>query len=367
MTGSACHIYSAADNGPRGTGGLSVADRKNEENGIWCCSYHGRLIDTNQGSHYPAEMLKHWKQLHRARIVREMAGIKSNLGWVDQLEIINSFWFKPSTKLRFSKATLIYGNEPSGKSCVCQLLASLWQSHALARWRRRDHDIRLDYFAPELQTILLSIGKGEVHRSNGTRLLPQGPSDLRLVYLPEHSVGELCRYSDLDDLSRISTIFGTDPETIKSLCKDIRVNGHPLWRQMEFREEHVEPSEDGGELGRDGWYLYVPVGKNPSEKLRLICLATSEEIGVLVQFATAMARVHSYDAPTLLLLDGGGWNWGYPLLDSFAPYFAKQPYQVVLALRGCPENFGSEPWEEWGAAYFEGHGIGKNTVTEVSR
>jgi len=98
-TGIACHIYSAADNGPRGTGGLSVEDRQKEENGIWCCAYHGRLIDTNQGGRFPAEMLKHWKRLHRDRILRETSGAGTTLGWVDELELINSYLFKPSSKI----------------------------------------------------------------------------------------------------------------------------------------------------------------------------------------------------------------------------------------------------------------------------
>lgn len=364
-TGTACHIYSAADNGPRGTGGLSAEDRQKEENGIWCCKDHGALIDTNQGGRFPVELLKHWKRLHRDRILRERDGTRTNLGWMDQLEIINSFWFKPSTKITFSKSTLFYGNEPSGKSCVCQLLAGIWHSHAVERWRGRNHDIKLNYFAPESQTIHLTIQEREVHRSNETRRLPQGPSDLRLVYIDEKFDHELRSYSDRDHLSRISTVFGTDPETVKSLCDDIRVNGHPLWRLMEFREEHITPNEDEGEPGRDGWYLYVPVGKY---KVPFTGLAKSEQIGVMVQFAAALARVHSHDAPTVLLLDGGGWNWLDGLLDAFAPYLAKQPFQVVLVLRSRPLNFGGEPWQEWGAAHFEcGEGIGNNTVTEVSR
>jgi hypothetical protein len=90
----------------------------------------------------------------------------------------------------------------------------------------------------------LTLQEREVHRSNETRRLPQGPSDLRLVYIDENFDHEIRSYSDRDHLSRISTVFGTDPETVKSLCDDIRVNGHPLWRLMEFREEHSAPNED---------------------------------------------------------------------------------------------------------------------------
>jgi hypothetical protein len=246
------------------------------------------------------------------------------------------------------------------------LLAGVWHSSAVERWRRRDHDIRLSYYAPESQKIVLTIKDSELHRFNGDRRLPQGPSDLRLVYLDEKFDREIRYDSERDHLSRIGLVFGSDPETVKSLCDDIRVNGHPLWRLMEFREEHISPNEDEGEPGRDGWFLYVPVGKNPSDKISLTGLATSEQIGVMVQFAVALARTHSHDAPTLLVLDGGGWNWLDTLLDAFAPYLAMQPFQVVLVLRSRPLNFGGKPWNEWGAAYFEGgKGVGNNTITSV--
>lgn len=43
--GTACHIYSAAAEGPRGQGGKDKAFLESEANGIWCCAYHGTLID----------------------------------------------------------------------------------------------------------------------------------------------------------------------------------------------------------------------------------------------------------------------------------------------------------------------------------
>jgi hypothetical protein len=119
QNGTACHIYSASSGSPRGTGGLSRAQRQSIENAIWCCASDGRLIDTNKGGRYPAELLKHWKLLHEARVDRERAGFETHLGWVHRLEIINSVLFRPSAELKFSKATLIYGDGPVGKSSIC--------------------------------------------------------------------------------------------------------------------------------------------------------------------------------------------------------------------------------------------------------
>lgn len=57
LTGTACHIYSAAPKGPRGQGGLSPAQLAAPENGVWACATHGRLIDTNKGDRYPTSTL----------------------------------------------------------------------------------------------------------------------------------------------------------------------------------------------------------------------------------------------------------------------------------------------------------------------
>lgn len=53
---------------------MSIEQRQAIANGIWCCADHGRLIDTNRGYKFPAELLKHWKALHEGRIAREMGG-----------------------------------------------------------------------------------------------------------------------------------------------------------------------------------------------------------------------------------------------------------------------------------------------------
>ena len=63
--GMACHIYSAAEEGPRGRGGKDDELIRSAENGIWCCSYHGHLIDKGRGADYPAPCFllgKNWRK-----------------------------------------------------------------------------------------------------------------------------------------------------------------------------------------------------------------------------------------------------------------------------------------------------------------
>jgi hypothetical protein len=366
--GTACHIYSASSGGPRGTGGLSKEERQSIENAIWCCADHGRLIDTNKGDRYPAELLKQWKRLHEARVDREVSGLKTHLGWVHRLEIINSILFRPSVELQFSKATFIYGDGAVGKSSICEWLAGISLPRALMRWRKYDHDIELEYFSPDPQTILLSMNEKGVHRSLNGKPLLEGPADLRVIYLPGDYDQKFRRDLETDDLNWLAKIFSSDPETIKNLYADIRINGHHFCRYMEFREEHWEENEEEGESARDGWYLYVATDRDPSAKLPLESLATSEQIEVMVQLATALARVQALHTPTLLVLDAGSWNWCDELFDEFAPYLAEQPYQVVLARAVRPTHFSNKEWVEWSAAEVKrGKGRGNNTIVPAFR
>jgi hypothetical protein len=326
------------------------------------------LIDTNDGERFPAALLKHWKALHEAWVDRDTAGFHTQLGWVHQLEIINSLLFKPSTLLRFSKATLIRGGSATGKSSICECLVGISHSRALQRWRGISHDLKLDYFAPDLQSLLLTMNKGEAQRSINGKKLIAGPNNLTIVYFPESHNRKFRRDAESDDLAWLAKIFDMEPETIRGVCDDIRVHGHPLLRHMEFREEHVEPDEEEGEPGRDGWFLYVNTGNNVAPmNLPLGSLATSEEIIVLVQIAAALARIQSQHTPTILVLDAGEWNWDESVYDELAPYLAKQPYQVILAHAYQPVDFRRPEWIDWVALEVKrGKDVGNNSIVPLA-
>ena len=66
VVGHICHIYAAADNGPRGKSGLTEEERNAPENLILMCGYHHPLVD-KQWETYPAETLKAWKRAHEAK------------------------------------------------------------------------------------------------------------------------------------------------------------------------------------------------------------------------------------------------------------------------------------------------------------
>jgi len=75
-TGIGCHIVAAAD-GPaarRVYPTMSDEVRRSPENGIWCCTHHGKLIDADDAT-YTVEALRAWKALaiRRAQLSQMLA------------------------------------------------------------------------------------------------------------------------------------------------------------------------------------------------------------------------------------------------------------------------------------------------------
>jgi hypothetical protein len=76
VVGQICHIYAAADKGPRGAPGLTEKARNAADNLILLCGHHHPLVD-KQWETYPAETLKAWKKAHEAKFQKGTAqGLK---------------------------------------------------------------------------------------------------------------------------------------------------------------------------------------------------------------------------------------------------------------------------------------------------
>jgi len=62
VVGHICHIYAAADDGPRGRPGMTEEERDAAENLILLCGHHHQIVD-KQYQDYPADKLKTWKAI----------------------------------------------------------------------------------------------------------------------------------------------------------------------------------------------------------------------------------------------------------------------------------------------------------------
>ena len=125
-TGSASHIYGASEQGPRGAGGHSYAERSSIENAIWLCAQHSRVVDANEGEGFPPALLRSFKEEHEARVAAEHAGRRYY--WIAGLEVGRNPVFCANERIRLTKVTLIVGENGTGKTTILRWLDQIGDS-----------------------------------------------------------------------------------------------------------------------------------------------------------------------------------------------------------------------------------------------
>ncbi len=145
LTGSASHIFSASEDGPRGTGGLSKEERQSVENGVWLCALHARVVDSNRGDKFPAELLHSFRDEHEARIAAENEGLP--LHRVMKLEIGENPVFETNTEVPLGKVTLLVGENATGKSTVFRWIDQLGGSSQPYNTAHKSRTALIEYSA----------------------------------------------------------------------------------------------------------------------------------------------------------------------------------------------------------------------------
>jgi len=321
--GVASHIYAAATNGPRGQNGLGPEQISSVENGVWCCAYHGTLIDTNAGDAYPAVRLLAWKHLKDAQLQRAMDGQWSGTGWFSSFRISKHALFQPDATLDFSKVTVLQGRD-IGKTAVLDWIAASAGRLLPNRWLTHPSDLltELTYFAPDEKKIEFEIEDGRSRLLVERAPRVEAPRDLTVVTIPESYRDHLG--DSLDDDARIATLFGVDAPTVRALEDDLRREGGSIGRSMTFKTE--TPSLEEVEVDEK----VVPRTVLRARGISFSGLSGSERIQAVLELACALARHRALEAPTLLTLDSTDWNFDEVKWDSTIVYLLKQPFQTLL-------------------------------------
>jgi hypothetical protein len=345
-TGRACHIYSAAEGGPRGNAGLTPEQLRSASNAIWLCAEHADLIDKNLGERYPAELLHSYKHLQEAKIAREQKGIFAPMAWFQQIVIHTSPLFAPEALIQFGKVTLILGPNEIGKSAFCDWLAGLGNPTALLRWLpdrygRSELDIDVVCHMPEEHRVRLRIAPPSSMRFwIDDREGPIQALPLRFIFIKEERLSK--NWEDIDDLELICARLNVDPVTLPSLFPFVDSHGFGWARNLRFVDE---VSEDGKESRKT---LYADVSTTvPGLCFRV--LSHSEQTFLLVELAAALARCSSQFTPTMLLLDGGMPQLDPEKLKQLAEQLAspRHLFQTVIVLPNRANDSENLRWAGW--------------------
>ncbi|WP_206089936.1 hypothetical protein [Pseudomonas viridiflava] len=342
--GVACHIFSAAEDGPRGRGQQTDVFISSEKNGIWCCSSHASLIDKKKGNEFPAAVLFAWKALAEARIRKLLDDAPSPLGWVDTIEFSEYGDLITPPSITLSRNTLIFGPNCCGKTSLMEAAASVSDSKYAetfgGTYRNGAHlkyKVQIKYSTVDTfnKTLELEMCNGSLIRKEGRTpyLLP--PGDLEVILCSERATRRKPHEDDVDFLMRYLSIDKTALFYLAEMG-----GGELLPGDMRFEQAvDIEYNDFDEEISKkkyksdDEPYVNLLFRRHGGQHwVTLNRLATSEYGKLLVSFAVTKARETCKQKLTLFLVDGLIYNFDKYNFEQVLNVLSKSDFQSALIL-----------------------------------
>lgn len=307
-TGTAAHIFAAAERGPRGTGGLSAAERSHITNGIWLCGSCGRLVDTNTGGAFSGSLLRSWKDLHEHRIRLEQGGQSQPFGWVQTLEVSSHYILQPGV-LQLSKLNLLFGMNDSGKTKLLHLLQSLTSPNLLME-HPGDLSCAVTWFDPDLRKAIVGVRGRWLEYSVDGRKVALPPRPYRVLTFGPEAYGRKLFRLKASSVPGIAEFLGVDRWTARTVIANMPNMLPDVISQVGFYGDDVKVTYREGVLG-------------------------SQDLGVAVWFyaLAVFAELQAKVEPTILVLDEP-FVFLYPAVQRHVMELfesAAWTFQVILA------------------------------------
>lgn len=343
--GVACHIFSAAKNGPRGWGDKGADFISSEKNGLWCCQYHAALIDKNKGNDYSVGTLFSWKELAEARVRKQMNDNPSPLGWVESIAINKFTRSGINPKITLSRWTLLYGNQSVGKTSLLEFSASISNSKYSKRFSGNKESIfeaTVNYSTVDDfdKVLTLSIEDNLFKRiENGQEsLLP--PGDLEVIYC---DVSDLKSKSHEDHIDLMQRVLNVDEAALMSLCS---IGTKTLMAGEIKFEKGVEETEDEYscndsfltrpklKLDEEPFYElhFKPKGHVLNEFVNYEALSTSEKARLVLDLQITKARETAKQRLTLLIVESLAINFDEENFVKLLTSLEKESFQAIVSL-----------------------------------
>ena len=283
--GMAAHIYAASPGGPRGTGGLSAAERSEPENGIWCCYSHGKAIDSDTGNAFSAAQLKAWKRLHEARKSAEMTGApQDRFGLVESISVNSAPASLSGRKFELGMRNIITGPNASGKTILTRLIASVaYPDHVAEISRNRNVDIEVRWFDPFTHDVATTGRSGNVTHVLDGRQVPYVARPYKTILLDGWR-----RRDYLGSLVALSQMFDLSSSAMKGTLSMLAESSE-LVKEINVLDTHIDWVLDiGGRTVRSTGCQGISAGIEPL---------------IMLELAGVHARHHARVEPTFLLID----------------------------------------------------------------
>ncbi len=336
-TGIAAHIFSAQDNGPRGSGGLSFEARQSIENAIWLCAEHAIRIDKNNGMEFPASSLYAYKRIHEEKNRRERDGIAAKIGWIHSLAIDRAPIFRTPAEFQFGKVTVLKGDNQSGKTALCDWLQGISDPNALIRWadpqRPGNLSFEITYLDPLRQKLRVRVqSRDEIEYFVNGEPVPFDLTPIRFVRLKDLRPSPLSDgLPPMTDLEFLSKTLSVNPALVRNMLPLVGIQGNSTVGGL--RLDHLP---DGSIR------VWTDVqGTSPGLSLQKQ-LSGSERSRVLIEIAAVFARYSAKRVPTVLLLDWAAKSLGSKWMSRVIEFLSSEEnlFQTIIErvtndLGGC--------------------------------
>jgi len=341
-TGTAAHIYSASEGGPRGQGGLSDEELKSVDNAIWLCRNHGDMVDNNRGEEYPPSLLMSYKNIQETRMKHEQRDMHVPTGWVHKINFTKGPLFENKSSFEFSKLNLIYGDNSSGKTALMDWMEIALTGNHLSRWdvispnnkSQNVLSVTLTIFIPQEVKVGARIinDKGKVAVLNG-REVPENPYCVNIVR-PNNININSDKYRD--DIVLIKSLLNLKSDSIDVILRELE----------SYEPSRVEGVEvEGGHDGRD----IVLEMDHLHHTSRFKTLSVSEKKNVLCELSSAYARYLGRYSPTVLILDPFMDIINEEWFDFYSDHFISRDnnFQTFLSCPSRDFDISKIEWNGW--------------------
>lgn len=310
MVGVAAHITAASPGGPRYDASLTPQDRAGEANGLWVCQTHGKMIDDTASRHTVAT-LRRWKTQHEEWVFQRVASADSVLKHgLTGITIANVGPLRDRTAVPLGRHNVVFGNNNTGKSSLCECIAAFAGGFEFESFRRRwrlfgpqSPNMSIEA-AVSVQGVRTSVRLGEeasalrhvplAHRTrlhvevNGNVAANWPRSLFNVIYLRSHRFGP----NQLKDPFR---------RELRALAPQLGMSEDQVWDAL--RDELFCSSTFGSRIRRIGEYR-AEVRASGSEHFYVTDgLAGSELTFALFDVMLRMIRADPRPTPWFVLID----------------------------------------------------------------
>ncbi|MGE3637378.1 MAG: hypothetical protein AB7G28_02385 [Pirellulales bacterium] len=250
------------------------------------------------------------------------------------MQIDRSPVFAREQSVTLAKLNLLYGNNATGKSALCEWIAGVFQPDYLRRWARPRPPLafRISYLNPSPIEISAEIlPNGERRFAIDGQRVPFNPVGIRILRLGRPTLDE--RKSDVYWLANALDV---SRGMIRRLATDVNVFPHAKVRNVRFVQME----------GKETLCADVD-GTVPGLPLSLLSGRETER--VFIEFATAAARVSGRFHPTLLILDGCPTIVFEGFFKFYSHHFldSTNQFQTIMCIPSRELDLDAVQWDGW--------------------